>query len=135
LTIWEDPDGLLCRSYMSDTMRAACTRINEVARNPPGLDEDGFIAIELWPRASPAEVIYVFPLAERASAIGEAVYFRCGKLLKGCKNTITNAFGYSIRPTVSLFYEFNMAQYPKSRFREIDQRLLEIFNDILLTTQ
>jgi hypothetical protein len=135
LTIWANADGLLCRSYADALAAEECMRINALARNPPALDEDGYIVIEPGSRDSSPEFIYIFPLAERASAIGEAIYFRCKKVLKGCKNTITNAFGYSIRPTVSFFYEFSSYQYPKSRFREIDRRMLEIFDDILVTTQ
>ena len=85
LYIYENPERMLCRAQPFVSGGSAdCPRFNELARNPPALDEDGLIVVPpLPPPASPGYVTYIFPAAEFVSATNEAIYFQCDVLSAG----------------------------------------------------
>jgi len=140
LEIFSDPEQILCRTSLVELeLHRNCARFNDLASGFRFRRNAGPIIVR-HPKALSSETeneaggwtTYVFPISERRSATHEAIYFQCEDLSEICRNNSKNVFGYAIRKNVSLYFEFSLTEFPKKRMRELDRRMREVFDDVLL---
>jgi hypothetical protein len=119
---------------LRDSYQRLCEHFALLARNPPALDEDGFVVDRPEFMRGLASTFYVFPAAERLSATGEPVFFRCHDGLKFCRNGVDHLHdGYFVRSGIRLLYQFSAHPLPpKAEWRDIDARFRAVLDDIIL---
>jgi hypothetical protein len=116
-----------------ESYRRMCERFARLAHEPPALDAHGFVLDRPDFLKGLSSTFYLFPAAERLSATGEPVFFRCHNTLGFCRSALGHlGDGYFVRPGVRLLYEFGTYRRPEAEWREADARFRAVVDDILI---
>lgn len=114
--------------------RRACEHFTRLAHEPPALDAHGFIVDRPDFLRGTGFTFYVFPAAERLSAMGEPVFLGCEDVLRFCRSGIAHlGDGYFVRPGIRLLYQFGTHDRPEAGWREADAQFRAVVDDILAT--